>query len=370
MIVSSAALAADIGPAMKRVEAIRHQTFRKSVSQKTITRDEMMAFLQERLKTDLPLSPDRYVAVLRALQVIPATGDPLGQLLDLYQAQVLAFYDPKTATYYSLATPPEGLDLNGAFDDAVAVHELTHALQDQIFNIGPRMDRLREQWDAQLAYQSLLEGEATLVMLADLSEGMGLSLDAMVNEPAVLQMISTMSEMKSGMPDDTPAYFSQSLTFPYSEGLKFVIAEYRKGGWAEVDRVHRNPPMTTAEILHPELYPLKVDAIPAAVRQKPLMDSTLGEFHWRFLVGKEASSGWKGDRVSVLSSVDGKLTVLGETRWDSASQAAAFASALQSFLEGKGVAPRVVTTGTSVRFAWGPDGVAIKTFLPPAKKID
>ena len=77
MIVSSVALAADIAPAMKRVEAIRHQTFRKAVLQKTISRDEMMAFLQERLKTDLPLSPDRYVAVLRALQVIPATDQAL-----------------------------------------------------------------------------------------------------------------------------------------------------------------------------------------------------------------------------------------------------------------------------------------------------
>ncbi|MEO8216460.1 MAG: hypothetical protein ABI718_05200 [Acidobacteriota bacterium] len=367
LIVSSAAIAGDIQTAMKRVEALRHQTFRRTVAQKTISRADLVAFLQERLKSDLPLPPERYVDVLRAFQVIPMSGDPLGQLLDLYEAQVLAFYDPRTATYYSLSTPPEGLELNGAFDDAVQVHELTHALQDQVFNIGPRLDKLREQWDGQLAYQSLLEGEATLVMLADLAGSMGVSLDAMVNEPTVVQMLATMSEMKTGMPEGTPPYFSESLTFPYAEGLKFVIAAYKRGGWAELDRIHRNPPTTTAEILHPELYPLKTVAIASPVREHPLMDSALGEFHWRFLLGKEASAGWAGDRVTVVSGANGTLTVLGETRWASPARAAAFAGKLKSFLEGKHITPRMVTSGTSVRFAYGPDARSIESFLPAAK---
>ena len=42
-----------------------------------------------------------------------------------------------------------------------------------------------------------------------------------------------------------PKYFTDMLQFPYLDGLSFVVAAYRRGGWKELDRIHTNPPRST-----------------------------------------------------------------------------------------------------------------------------
>ncbi len=79
-------------------------------------------------------------------------------IIKLLTEQVAGYYDAKGQEFH-LA---EWLELEG--QKPVMAHELTHALQDQHFNL-----RRFEKWphgdsDAELAAHALIEGDATLAM--------------------------------------------------------------------------------------------------------------------------------------------------------------------------------------------------------------
>ena len=79
-------------------------------------------------------------------------------LIKLLTEQVAGYYDPKAQQFY-LA---DWIELEG--QKPVMAHELTHALQDQHFNL-----KRFEKWpkgdsDAELAAHALIEGDATLAM--------------------------------------------------------------------------------------------------------------------------------------------------------------------------------------------------------------
>src|SRR5688572_6625123 len=99
---------------MQVIEELRELKFEGPVTEKKIERAQLRRFLEEQMEKGLPLPADDYVRTLRALHLIGDEKDPLPQLLDLYESQVLAFYDPVEHVYYSLDRPPPGVaDLGG-----------------------------------------------------------------------------------------------------------------------------------------------------------------------------------------------------------------------------------------------------------------
>ena len=44
------------------------------------------------------------------------------------------------------------------------------------------------------------------------------------------------------------------MIFPYFQGMVFCAKLANAGGWAAIDEVYRNPPLSTEQILHPEKY--------------------------------------------------------------------------------------------------------------------
>jgi hypothetical protein len=364
-VVLSALIAAsaqgELTDQIRLVEAVRKVSFKEAVRQKTIPRAELRPYLEEQIRAELPVSLDDHVGALRALRLIGDQPNPIGKLLDLYQSQVVAFYDPQTDLYYSIEGAPPGIDPAMMSEDAVALHELTHALQDQVFGAGEAILKVRDDWDAQMAYHAVLEGEATLVMLGAGLQMMGSSLDAVLTDEMLESFTSMVGQSTAAQaPEGTPEYFVASLTFPYLEGLKFIARTYREGGWDAVDRIHRNPPRSTAELLHPELYGrLKrpADIVPL---KSARFGTTLGEFHWKFLFGKEAAAGWAADRVELVKNGKGQWTVLADTRWSSSEEALQFSDAVKARFKDA----RVSQTGEVVRFAYGADRSRIELFVP------
>src|SRR5258708_3240841 len=179
-------------------------------------------------------------------------------MLDLYQSQVLAFYDPLTHTYYAIdQLPPAaaGLMDGDMLRESVAIHELTHALQDQRFRLGVRDQALQKDTDGSLALHALMEGEATLVMLDYVLDRAGQKMDDMLGNPEMISLLtSSLSGADKTLDPSTPKYFAESLKFPYAEGLKLVIEGYRRGGWKMLDKMDENPPRSTREVLHPSEY--------------------------------------------------------------------------------------------------------------------
>jgi hypothetical protein len=350
---------ADLTPAIRDLESLRGLRFTGPVAQKTITRADLRSWLEEQLRADLSVSLEEYIAVLRTLRLIDDEPDPVARLLDLYQSQVLAFYDPRNHVYYSLDTPPPGLEAGLVPEEVIVTHELMHALQDQAFEAGSKMLKVRHQWDQAMAYQALLEGEATLVMLASLMESMGVDLAEAVKSEAFSSMFAAAAQMTSAADavKDTPRYFVESMTFPYLEGLKYVLTVYRDGGWEAVDRLHRNPPQATSDLLHPGRTAPSTPAV--APIKGALLNTALGEFHWRFLLGEQPAAGWAADQVAVLKNTAGAYTVLADTRWTSDADAREFAAAVKEKFEGA----QIKRQGTRVRFAYGADRKRISGFL-------
>jgi hypothetical protein len=372
VLLASSAVAGQLDQSIKDVEQIRGLTFLAPVKTFSIQRDKLPAYLRAQFEKSLPYSFDDYMLLLESLRLVePDTKNPEQSLIDLMQQQVLAFYDPLTHVYYAIDKLPSGLPAvptGMALEDSVAVHELTHALQDQRFGIGKEDVATRHDTDANLALHSLIEGEASLVMMAKMLQPMGATVDTIVKDD---QMIDALAKASVAMTtnETTPRYFVDSLVVPYTAGLKFVIAAYRHGGWPAVTRVYQNPPRSMREIMHPDEYfagkrttnPFSLT--PPVPVSHVLSVEHLGEWHWEFLVGPDASQGWTGDRVTIAQDAFCNPTVLVETKWESPEHAAAFRTAYTDFLKKEKVDAEVRTRGNEVDVAYGADPALVEQFI-------
>jgi hypothetical protein len=357
-LAASCANASPLAPAMKAVEDIRGRKFTEEVRNVSIDRAELSEHLQAQMKKSTPYPLEDWGTILRALQLVDVEGkEILPRLLKLYESQVLAFYDPHSHTYYSIRQlpnlPPEAMKLADpkTLEETVMVHELMHALQDQQFGLSRKEQALMLDTDANMAYHAVLEGEAVLVMVAHMLKKANVGLDEVIKDEATLSMITSAAQADAMLDKSTPRYFADMLKFPYLEGLKFVVAAYKRGGWAEVDKVHANPPRSTREILHPEEYfarTFKGETFDAAKPAGAIAAEHLGEFHWRHLLGAEASTGWVNDRAVVFR--DGRVEV--ETKWETPERATAFATAYESFLVKRGLKPVMGRDGVVVRASY------------------
>lgn len=359
LLLAGCAQASPLTPGMKAVEEIRGKKFTGEVRNVSIDRSDLAKHLREQMAKSVPYSLDDWGTVLRALQLVDVpSSEIVPKLISLYEAQVLAFYDPHSHTYYSIKQMPTLPDAAAKLGDpklleeVVMVHELTHALQDQHFKLGPREKVLMRDTDASLAWHSVLEGEAVLVMVAHMLKKAGVDLDEALKDEAMVKMVTNATQAEQMIDPSTPPYFAEMLKFPYLEGLKFVVTAYRRGGWKELDAVHANPPRSTREVLHPEEYFARTRTHEPFDGAKPPANGTsdvisvehLGEFHWRFLVGADNARGWVNDRVAVWRN--GRVEA--RTKWESPERATAFADAYSAFLKKRGVVANVARDGVNV----------------------
>jgi hypothetical protein len=364
--------AVDLTGPIETVERLRQQKFSGPVRVESMSRAHLRKHLEGILRSDLPSDPKTYFRALAALRLIDRADGADKAMLDLYESQVVAFYDPKSATYYSVDERPSGMPDVPALDAGVAIHELTHALQDQAFGAGRAVEAMKDDMDGQLAYHAVIEGEAMLVMIAAMGEMGGLPLDEILANENIGALLAAGAAGNTGVPESVPAFFIESAKFPYFAGLEFVIEAYRRGGWEGVNKLHANRPRSTEQLLHPELY---FDAsatlgIPDEPRVgtaagKRLFDAELGEFGWRFLLGDEAAKGWNGDAIRFVRGAE--ITVLINTSWDSVDDAQEFVVAYRAFLRKKKINAKFFATGNSVRVAYGPDAAAVSAFIAGGK---
>ena len=104
-------------------------------------------------------------------------------------------------------------------------HELTHALQDQHFNL-----RRFEKWppgdsDAELAAHALIEGDATLAMTLYMAKN---PLVALAFSRSLITGVATEQF------NQAPRAMRESLIFPYMQGMEWATQLYRRGGWTMV----------------------------------------------------------------------------------------------------------------------------------------
>src|SRR5580698_6655175 len=239
-------------------------------------------------------------------------------MVDLLTEQIAGLYDPKAHEFYVADWIP------AADQKMVMAHELTHALQDQHFQIEDWAKAARPNDDAELARESVLEGSAMAAMVDYLLQGTGRSLQDLPDiDPSNL-----IGDMESTpMLKKAPPFLKDALIFPYLDGLNFSAAVLRPEGWSALPGIFAKPPVSTQQILHPALYksgkiPPKV-TVPSMDKEvgpdwAKLEDNIMGEFGWKevlkqFLGEEKAehlSPAWDGDRYLVYERKQTKSLVL------------------------------------------------------------
>jgi hypothetical protein len=237
------------------------------------------------------------------------------------QSQLLAFYDFNRrrmvvidgGPFSQAQTSMRRRDGGDTLGYLILAHELTHALQDQNFQLGERLRRLHGDADRELALRSVAEGDATLAGWGYARGRMDASTVAMLDR----HIEQAARSAAAGAPDSAIAAYDY-FNFPYSEGVRFVGAAYRRGGWAAVDALYRNPPQSTQQIIDPALYfshPLPPLDVNVAGYERPLPQwrrddsDVIGELGLQVILQRsfgmnapEAAIArrWAGDRIVVL----------------------------------------------------------------------
>lgn len=329
---------------------IRGLSLRKPVPCAIQDRDQVRDFLIHAVQHKIPAEKMRFdERIAKALGFIPEDYDYKDGLINLYLSQLGGYYDPEKKRYVMAGWLP------AVMQPPVAVHELTHALQDQHYNLETFIDDINFSTDRLLARAALVEGDATAVMLdyqRELMQQVPLSQIEKVDS-FVLQTILGMALSTSQ--DRVPESLKAALLFPYASGIRFVHSLLRKGGYAEVSRAFVHPPASTEEILHPEKFrvagsesssPADQDFSPLLKGERIKYGDTLGEFSIAALlsgssISKEraavAAAGWGGDRV-VVAGPENRESIFWITRWDTKEDAQEFYDCYREFLTIQGSA--------------------------------
>ena len=289
------------------------------------------------------------------LGLLPEGLDLKEALLNLYTDQVVAFYDPKAKTLFLPAELVGGMAINAVqflaqrdiMGEMVLAHELTHALQEQHFSIGGKLEILGND-DKTLALRCVVEGDALLAGFGYLFGFLDEENIAQVND----SVLGNIDEARSTLSDEIPVAIMEQLLFQYYGGVSFISRYLNERGWLGINQIYSDPPLSTEQVLHPEKYidnpdsPTRISLgalsllFPAGWTE--IEDNILGELMVRVLftqffskkMGVSVADGWDGDRF--IAFRDGnKTSFIWASVWDSTDDAKEFAENYKKILSMK-----------------------------------
>lgn len=311
---------------LTRVSEIRGITPTREVPGVKLKREDLVARVKEKaLREYPPEALRREGQLLQIFGFAPANFDYLGAMMKLLETQLEGFYEPKDGTMY-LAS-----DLRGKEAQATLAHELVHALQDQKWDLRSRSTYRPGKGDETLALAALAEGDATSLMMDVIMLEQGrTALD--LSEDLLRELMK--SSASTGDVQNVPHILRTSLIAPYVDGLAFVHALRRKGGWGAVDRAWDRLPKTTEQILHVEKWESDEAAlvVPAPSANalgagwKKEDEDTFGELGFALTYeewvasadARVAAAGWGGDRSAIWVKGD-EVAFADHIRFDQAA---------------------------------------------------
>lgn len=328
-------------------ESIRGLETLNEVEKAFPSRADVQAYINETIQTELS---DEIVTELMAFYVAFDFLDPKTDLrqvyADLLGQQVAGYYDTDTKLMNVIAIGAVDADTPmslGLLERIIYVHEYVHALQDQHFDLDAYMEVAgeTENSDMALARTALVEGDATHVM------NQYAIVEANKNPLGSLLELAVGGSQMGGMtlPPDTPTILGSELLFPYLEGEQFVQRLLEQGGQALLDRAYQQPPESTEQIIHPELYlagekPMVVTLpeIAPADDWTPITSGVLGEFYLEQHLltqlspdeARDAAAGWGGDAFQIYQK-GSDLALVVHFMWDSPDEQKEFQSTYLTF---------------------------------------
>ncbi len=326
----NAAVVAATADVLQETSKIRQLPVLRPVKSGAQSRAEIERMIVKNLDEDTTPEELRASGVaLKKLGLAPLDFELRPFFIKLLTEQVAGYYDPKTQQFY-LA---DWIDADGQL--TVMSHELTHALQDQHFNLRRFEDWPKGDSDAELAAHALIEGDATFTMIAFARR-----------DQSRLRALLKSAEADAGSMEQiehAPRALRESLLFPYQNGAAWVAELYKRGGWARISQAFTDLPQSTEQILHPEKYfaheaPVKVSmpdiSAKLGANWKRIDYDVNGEWSLYLILdeylksdkdSREAAAGWSGDRYAVYEDrKTGAAMIAQNSVWDTEKDAREF----------------------------------------------
>jgi hypothetical protein len=362
---------------------------RNQVKRQVTDRASVEAYLKQKFEEDQSARRmQRGEIVLKKFGLLDRDFSLKPFLLALLKEQIEAYYDSKTKTVTML----DWVSIDE--QKPVLAHELTHALQDQHADL--------EKWNNQTpdevshtafedtdhlvkdeldtAREAVVEGQATAVMMDYILKPMGKSL---VKDPEIMDLVKQQMTGAENSPvlARAPLLLSESLLFPYREGLSFEQDIWMdQGQKAAFSGAMDRPPTSTWEIMNPREYEKNhLPAVPLLPNIHSLVDKLykpydigqVGQLDLHILAGLFGGEGaardltpawdggiyWAGQKLSAKTAAEqadpASLALFYLSAWKNTASADSFAQLYAKELGRKysGVKPDLDAKKTS------PDGI-------------
>ena len=369
---------------LHRVEEIRGLRFRHPVARAELTPEALRQELHREMDQEYkPADWAPLEATLKAFRLIPASANLRSLMTRLLDQQVAGLYDPRSKRLFVLkgGGVRETGDMGGMEDilsdsgvDTGGIsmaHELTHALDDQNFDLLALPVEERFDQDRAGAAMAVVEGDATWVMMQYMFGTLGFEGDAAENLGGLNGLSGLLQSAGLSMGEDVPRYLQENLLGAYLDGMTFIKKVRARGGSTAVDALFRKPPQSMEQVLHPEKYfageaPVRFTAhVPptwTAAGYKQYTSGIWGELNAKIILQElnipeqtaaQASEGWAGDAYVTARGPSGNLGWIWVTQWDTDKDAREFRDAVA-----RSPSLKVTMEGRQVTVTFG--GAALK----------
>ncbi len=338
---------------LKDIEVMRGKKFLRDVEVSIADKEGFFDYAMERVES--MSTPERLHAeesVMKLLGLLDPKIDFLKTQLAMLEEQVGGFYDPASESFCLMDS------FQGGLAQVILSHELTHALDDQLYDIDGTLARLDGNGDAQLAYQAVVEGSGTTNMNQWLLKHLGsLSMEE-ITASGDMGMESMMAAPECMWKPTLMVYMRGAAFLVRSDNVMMGQAVAVKN--EDLHAAFTNPPRSSEQILHPEKYwdrekldePIRVDLDASGLEGwRVLYEDTLGEASLALvttppagrggldptnpmaLLGvkytNEQAEGWGGDRYLLLEK-EGVMALHLLVTWDTERDADEFLKCLDS----------------------------------------
>lgn len=282
-------LFADLEKILKFVSEDTSFPIQNPVKPKLGSRNEVQHYIEEHFKDDEDAKRmQRSELVLKKFGLLPREFDLRNFLVSMLREQVAGFYDQKTKQMYLL----DWLDVDA--QRPVMAHELTHALQDQNYDLQKwrkgivssakttETQREIDEDEESSAATAVIEGQGMIVLLDYMLQPSGHNV---LDSPQVVNAMRYGMETSNNSPifNSAPLLLRESLVFPYRDGMGFIQELFFHGGRKTAfQQPMERPPRTTHHILYPKAYLNHEDFPPVRL---PSMKKVLGNKYEKYDVG-------------------------------------------------------------------------------------
>lgn len=249
---------------------------------------------------------EQFTGMFRALGMLEGDVDLFDKVNKLNGAGIVGYY-----SYEDERIRVRGKELTPAVQSTL-VHELTHALQDQHFDLEAMRERVEDDSSASSALDALIEGDARRIETEwrdGLSDAERKALDK-----------DQKSQLDGAKPELTkvPEILTTMMQAPYALGEGMLAVAVEEGGDDEVDELFARPPTTDEHLLDP--WTLVVDHAVALPVETPALakgeekfdDGAFGAVGWLLLLAERipveealtAADGWGGDAYVAYEKKD------------------------------------------------------------------